>query len=357
MLENLSRLRNATRRRESSWDRTGGNKDYVVVPPGNSHVCGELEGPGVIRHIWMTVLSDDPDVLRTASLRIFWDGADFASVDAPLGDFFGVGFGDSVNFQSLPLQRNPQNGKAMNCFFPMPFRRGARVEVWNESDVEMKHLFFYVDWEKRDAIDPEEGYFHAWFHRENPTDGVDDTGMSNWDYQCEGENLDGAGNYLVLDVEGRGHYVGCVVSIHNLRQVDVSNWYGEGDDMFFIDGDAMPTLNGTGTEDYFNTAWGPNQAFCGPYAGLPMPGGVNWSGRISMYRFHVEDPVMFTRSLRFSIEHGHANHRSDDWSSVAFWYAERPGLPNMRRLPVAERIPHPADHRPGLESQEASDCG
>ena len=351
-LEELSRLRNARRRRESSYDRSGGNFDFVVVPPGGSHVLGELEGPGVIRHLWITALSDDPHLLRTASLRIWWDGAEHPSVDAPLGDFFGVGFGDTVNFASLPLSMMPQGGKGMNCFFPMPFRRGARVEVWNEGEVELKHLFYYVDWEQRPALEPDQAYFHACFNREDPCQGISDAGMSNWDFQMEGKNPGGEGNYLLLDFAGRGHYVGSVLSVHNLRVTDQNNWYGEGDDMIFLDGDAEPTLHGTGTEDYFNTAWGPREHFCGPYAGMTLPGGENYCGRISMYRFHVEDPVMFDSSIRVTIEHGHANRRSDDWSSVAYWYAERPGAPATPRLAVADRIPHPAGHLPGLPNVE-----
>ena len=356
-LENLARLRDSIRRRESTYDRTGGNADFVKVPAGGCHQVPLLAGPGVIRHIWMTLLGKDPHLLRTVSLRIFWDGAKQASVDVPVGDFFGIGFGDSVNLSSLPLQRMPQNGKGMNCFFPMPFANGARIEILNESALPLDHLFYYIDWEQRAAAAPEEGYFHAWFNRENPTDGIDETGVSNHEFQMDGENKDGEGNYLVLDVTGRGHYVGAVVSIHNLRQIELSNWYGEGDDMFFIDGDRLPTLHGTGTEDYFTTAWGPNQAFCGPYSGLPLPGGVNFGGRSSMYRFHIEDPVMFRKSLLFSIEHGHANRRSDDWSSVAYWYAAEPGVPNMGRIEVEDRIPYPADHLPGMECKEASDCG
>lgn len=351
-LEHLSRLRRARRRRASSYDRSGGNDDFVTVAPGARHVLGELEGPGVIRHLWVTAISPDPDYLRLACLRIFWEDAPAASVDAPLSDFFGVGFGATVNFASLPLHMGPQNGKGMNCFFPMPFRRRARLEVWNEGEQPLTHLYYYVDWEQGTPVADEDGYFHACFQRQNPTDGIAETGLDNRAFQLGGRNRDGAGNYVLLDCSGRGHYVGCVLSIHNLRQTERHNWYGEGDDMIFIDGDAAPTLHGTGTEDYFNTAWCPNQAHAGPYAGITLPGGVNYGGRISLYRFHIEDPVIFERHLRVTIEHGHANRRSDDWSSVAYWYAERPGTANLERVPGPRRRPYPADHLPGLECRE-----
>ncbi len=351
-LESLSRLRDARRRRESSYDRSGGNRDYVEVAPGATCLLGDLRGPGVVRHIWLTALGDDPHLLRTACLRITWEDAPAPSVDVPLGDFFGIGFGASVNFASLPLQRMPQDGMGMNCFFPMPFRRRARFEVRNESGQPIRHLFWYLDWEELPELHPDEAYFHAWFHRENPCDGIADAGLSNWEYQMEGSNPTGAGNYLVLDFRGRGHYVGCVLSVHNLRVTEGNNWYGEGDDMIFLDGDPRPTLHGTGTEDYFNTAWGPRQAFGGPYAGMTLPGGVNYSGRNCMYRFHIEDPIHFRESIRVTLEHGHANRRRDDWSSVAYWYAAEPGVPEMPRVEVAARIPYPADHLPGLPATE-----
>ncbi len=346
-LENLSQLRNCRRRRESSYDRTGGNNDSVEVAAGATHCLADLTGPGIVKHFWITALGDDPLLLRKANLRITWDGAVHPSVDVPLSDFFGCGFGDTKNFASLPVTMMPQDGKGMNCFFPMPFRRNARIEVVNESDMPITHFFYYVDWEAHDSLAPDQAYFHAHFQRVNPTLGISDAGMSNWDFQMKGENKLGEDNYVFLDVEGRGHFVGCVLSIHNLRSTDQNNWYGEGDDMFFIDGDTKPTLHGTGTEDYFLTAWGPRQEFCGPYAGMTMPGGINYSGRISMYRFHIEDPVMFDKSLLFSMEHGHANRRSDDWSSVSYYYLEEPGKSKLPRIEVEDRLPWPADHVPG----------
>jgi hypothetical protein len=142
-----------------------------------------------------------------------------------------------------------------------------------------------------------------------------------------------------LEATGRGHYVGCVLNIHNLRDTTEWNWYGEGDDMIFIDGEAWPpSLHGTGTEDYFNTAWCPTQTYHAPYHGITLPGGDNWGGQISLYRFHIEDPVPFERSIRVSIEHGHANKRSDDYSSVAYWYQAEPHEP-FDLAPVEQRAP------------------
>ncbi|MGH3729076.1 MAG: glycoside hydrolase family 172 protein, partial [Micromonosporaceae bacterium] len=140
---------------------------------------------------------------------------------------------------------------------------------------------------------------------------------------------------------GRGHYVGATVNIRNLRETFEWNWYGEGDDMIFIDGEPFPpSLHGTGTEDYFNTAWCPSESYAAPYHGITLPGGVNWSGEISLYRFHIEDPITFTSSIRVGIEHGHANKRSDDWSSVAYWYQTLPHKPFELPGPAA-RTPFP----------------
>lgn len=341
-LQDLPRLRTCKRGRTSSYDRSGGNEDSVPVAAGNSRTLLDLKGSGRITHLWVTMMGDEnPHMLRTTSIRMWWDGEDEPSVDAPIGDFFGVGHGETRNFVSAPIQQSPQDGKGMNCWWPMPFSTSARIEVWNEAEHDVTHFFFYVDYELTEAPESDVGTFHAWFTRQDPTDGIDETGIENHSFQMEGLNPDGGGNYDVLRAVGRGHYVGCVMSITNLRRTTESNWYGEGDDMIFIDGDATPTLHGTGTEDYFNTAWGPRQVHHAPYHGITMPGGPNWSGRISLYRFHIEDPIIFHESIRVSIEHGHANRRSDDWASVAFWYQSEPHGLLMPRVPASGRLPHP----------------
>jgi hypothetical protein len=346
-LRDLARLRTSRRRRESSWDRSGGNDDRLTILPGATAVLADIPGAGCVNHIWVTVANErmnvdpwmrEPDYLRRLVLRAYWDGEEHPSIEVPVGDFFGVGHGQTRNFTSLPLQMSPEDGKSFNCFFHMPFAAGARIEVTSELEHEKVFFYYYVDYEEFDELEDGLGRFHAQWRRANPCAGQDQGAETNDQFLFSGTNLNGANNYTILEAEGAGHYVGCVLNIRNLRETDQWNWYGEGDDMIFIDGDTWPpTLHGTGTEDYFNTAWCPSQAYSAPYHGITMPGGDNWSGRISLYRFHIEDPVTFSRSIRVSIEHGHANKRSDDYSSTAYWYQTEPHKP-FRLAPVAERI-------------------
>lgn len=346
-LRDLPRLRSHRRKRASSWDRTGGNADFVTLRPGETVTLAEIDGAGSVNHLWVTVAptpgarpeSPDNDYLRKLVLRGYWDGAPEPSVLVPLGDFFGVGHARTTNFVSLPLQMSPQDGKGFNSFFHMPFAAGARFEVTSECVEDELRFYYYVDYDAFDELEDGLGRFHASWHRQNPTDGVAQGVQPNAELLFGGTNLDGAGNYPILATTGRGHYVGCVLNITNLRRTVDWNWYGEGDDMIFVDGEPFPpSLHGTGTEDYFNTAWCPNQTYHAPYHGITLPGGDNWSGQISLYRFHIEDPVPFTTSIRVSIEHGHANKRSDDLSSVAYWY-QLPTVGAPPLPPVADRVP------------------
>jgi hypothetical protein len=336
-LRDLPRLRSTRRRRASSWDRTGGNDDRLTLEPGHTATLADIEGAGTINHIWVTVANEqmvhnpwmrDPDYLRRLVLRAYWDGETQPSIAVPLGDFFGVGHGRTTNFVSAPLQMSPEDGKGFNCFFHMPFGAGARLEITSELTHERVFFYYYIDYEELDELEDGIGRFHAQWRRSNPCRGAQQGSESNAEFLLAGTNLSGKTNYTILEAAGRGHYVGCVLNLHNLRDTSEWNWYGEGDDMIFIDGDQWPpTLHGTGTEDYFNTAWCPTQTYHAPYHGITLPGGDNWSGQISLYRFHIEDPMPFERSIRVSIEHGHANKRSDDYSSVAYWYQEEPHVP------------------------------
>ena len=361
-LANLARLRDYKSRRLSSWDRSGGNADYVTVSHGQRLVLGEIEGAGVVRHIWMTMTSlpRERDELRQTVLRMFWDGEASPSVEVPLGDFFGVGFGLRRNFVSLPLQMSPQDGLGFNCWFPMPFARGARIEIENQGERD-RILFFYVDYEEHPSIEPDLARFHAWWNRMNPTAGTArEQGYARKDYLLDDRrpvgpglgmagpwkepNLTGARNYVILDAKGRGHYVGCNLNV-DVFERQVNDWYGEGDDMIFIDGEPWPPrLHGTGTEDYFNTAFCPKQEFSAPYHGITVYSGNEawpWGGKNSLYRFHVEDPVRFERSIRVTIETGHNNALANDYSSTAYWYQVGRADPLPVLPPVDARIARP----------------
>lgn len=342
-MESLPLAKNFKRKRFSSFDRKGGNADIVKIKPGATMIIAETKSPGSIRHIWCTIGIADRDgkpeayYLRKIVIRMFWDGAKDPSVEVPIGDFFGMGHGLSRNFVSAPLQMSPENGTGFNCWFPMPFSRGARIEVTNECGEGIK-LYYYVDWEEYERLDEGLLRFHASWNRER-TKGISDEGMGPMEFQDKGTNTSGKDNYVLLDVKGEGHYVGCNVNIHNQRLSWFWDWPGEGDDMIFVDDEAWPPqIHGTGTEDYFSGAFCPTQEYNAPYHGIILPGGINWASKITYYRYHIQDPVTFKKSIRVTIEHGHANRRSDDWSSTAYWYQK--GIGKIKRVPpAAYRIP------------------
>lgn len=345
-LASLALARNSQRCRISSYDRTGGNSDRIHIKQGETSTIADLSGAGYITHIWMTygnqgVPNEQEEYnLRKIVLRCYWDGEETPSVEAPLGDFFGMGHGLSKNYVSEPLQMSPENGRGLNCWFPMPFSSGAKMTITNECN-SMLMLYYYVDYELHEAIPQDMLRFHARWHREMPTGGISESSCENHNDWCfGGKNTDAKGNYVILEAEGKGHYVGCNYNIHNLCTSTLWDWPGEGDDMIFVDGSQWPpTLHGTGTEDYVNMAWCPTQEYSAPYHGLILGGDDNWKGKITYYRYHIRDPITFEQSIRVTIEHGHANHRSDDVSSTAYWYQQEPHKPFEAMLPVEERIP------------------
>jgi hypothetical protein len=277
-----------------------------------------------------------------------WDGELTPSVLVPLGDLFGVGHAQTVNFSSLPLAMAPFEGNSFNCYFQMPFAEGARVDIVCENFVSELSLYYQIEYEELPGLEDDAGRFHAQWCRQNPTDGISDAGMTGHTYDHAGKNLTGAGNYVILEAEGRGHYVGCHLDAENLRDPGVpsntyreTNWFGEGDDMIFVDGEVWPpSLHGTGTEDFFNMAWGFRQAYSSPFFGVTLPGGEQYRDKVSAYRFHITDPVRFQESIRVTLEHGHANRRCDDYSSTAYWYQLEPHKP-FSILPVEDRLPSP----------------
>jgi hypothetical protein len=335
------------RRRQSSYDPAGGNKDWWEFQPGETRSIAHIDGPGCIKHIWMTQWAEDPHALRKIILRMSWDGEDTPSVETPLGDFFGLGHGLMRNFVSLPLQMSPENGRSFNCWFPMPFQTQARIEVISELDKKL-NLYFYVDYEQypENADLSGLGRFHAQWRRVNPTPGWADPAVrwsanpqamqEAWKTPNHGEN-----NYVILEAAGRGHYVGCHLDIDCFSR-QANDWYGEGDDMIFVDGEAWPGIHGTGTEDYFNTAFCPTQEYSAPYHGVILYQGTQdwpWRGKNTLYRYHIEDPIFFEQSIRVTIEHGHANKLTNDYSSTAYWYQAEPHAPFPPLLPVDQCLP------------------
>ncbi|RJP20065.1 MAG: DUF2961 domain-containing protein [Candidatus Abyssobacteria bacterium SURF_5] len=328
-LAHLASLRNCRSLRASSYDRTGGNADFWIFQPGESRVLAHLPGPGIIRHIWMTLACSEDAYLRKIVLKMFWDGEREPSVEVPVGDVFGLGHARTTYFTSLPLS---MFDRGFNCFFSMPFYRDARIEVVSECDELPLILYFYIDYEAHERLPEGLGTFHCQWRRKN---GCRPVQLPN------DQNVDGKENYIVLEASGHGHYVGCHLDI----DARTPGWWGEGDDMFFIDGEKWPpAIHGTGTEDYFCGAWNYNevrQPFCTPYYGYHLKGNDDYTGKHSMYRFHIEDPIVFSRSILFSIEHGHANDMGHDYSSTAYWYQAEPHRKAVDLLPVAERLPRP----------------
>ncbi len=276
-----------------SWDTSGRNRDFWVIPPGKSKVLADIQGPGRITHIWMT----QPKHYRECLIRITWDNAGHASVLCPLGDFFGLGHGLVASYQSLLFSASTrfpyqfEKGCALNCYAPMPFRERAVIELVNESGEEHRQ-YFYIDFETGEMPPRRAGYFHAEFRRVNPFGGWGPEIAAN-KLGCRLADVANKArqawnnNYVILDTKGRGHYIGCNLSVTNFR----GDWWGEGDDMILVDGEPLPRLYGTGSEDYFNTAFCPTQEFCTPYHGLILNSGTPewpWQGKNSVYRYHIE---------------------------------------------------------------------
>ena len=348
VLDDLVRLRDGHTKRVSSWDSSGGNRDYIVIEPGASRTLAQIDGAGTIRHIWITASSQDEFYLRKVVLRMFWDDTDYPSVEAPLGDFFGTGHAKVSSYGSVVLNMSAAEGQdrlaAMNSYFPMPFADGARIEVQNECEVPIDLFYYYIDYDQQNSQPDDVARFHAQWRRANPCPPPANTGTRGVGeediYGILVPNLSDRDNYLILETEGRGHYVGCNLSVHNLY----GGWWGEGDDLFMIDGLKWPSdMHGTGSEDYFTHAWGmqPQNSFA--YAGVSFHSGQlrSFNERMTVYRYHIVDPIIFHRSIRVSIEHGHANDRCDDYASTAYWYQTLPHA-QFPSLPVVdERLPRP----------------
>lgn len=330
-------LQNSRSARVSSFDRTGRNADMRTIRPGGTLELATIEGAGCIRHIYFTI-GGPPHYLRDLVLRMYWDGSETPCVETPFGDFFGLGHERVRFFRSLLVTVNTgANGVAgtygLNSYFPMPFAKGARLTLTNEGSQTVGAVWYHIDYEKLDRLDPNVGRFHAVWHRENPTMAVGDTPNQTLH---NGANLDGKENYVILEATGHGNFAGYFLNVDNI----VGGWYGEGDDMIFIDGEKWPpSFHGTGSEEIFGGGACPNVEYAGPYTGFYLIGNRDFAGKVSMYRFYVTDPIRFQKSIRATIEHGHANNMANDYSSTAFWYQTEPHAPFPKLLPASERHP------------------
>ena len=360
-LDTLFFLGDCASRRVSSFDKSGGNHDWIDLEPGETAVLADIKGCGIVRHIWCTInafvegAGPTPHYLRKIVVRAFWDGETEPSIEAPIGDFFGMGHGLCKNFVSEPLSMNPKEGRGFCCYFPMPFESSARFTLHNQSEGHV-NFYYYIDFEEHKALPEDCGRFHAQYRQERDTMGWAPKEADYIKREKAGppdpawypkawtaKNTDGQGNYVILQAQGRGKYVGCNLNI-DVFERQANDWYGEGDDMIFIDGEPWPpSLHGTGTEDYFNTAFCPRTEFCAPYQGITLYSGevsdIPFSGKNAMYRYHIKDPVHFKKSILVTIEHGHANKLSNDYSSTAYWYQMEPHLPFEPIPNVEQRLP------------------
>lgn len=278
----------------------------ITLPKESTSTLMDVSGPGVIQHIWITV---DSKRWRDLILRMYWDDETEPSVETPVGDFFCNGWKTPTAILALPINVNPTGG--FNCYFPMPFRKHARITIENRSPNEVVGFFYTINYALTE-IDPEDAYFHAQFRRTNPLTYKED--------------------FTILDnVKGKGQYVGTYMA----WQQNSTGWWGEGEFKAFIDGDTeYPTICGTGTEDYFGGAWGFMGNFTAPYLGYPQ-GDVDGKpgNRHGLYRFHIQDPIRFESDLRVTMQaigwrsEGRYLALQDDIASVAYWYQSEPHAP------------------------------
>jgi len=389
LLASVAQHQVARTARISSWDQTGLNEDAFVVLPGETAVLADIEGPGKITHLWfvqtcrrilgpglipysksgvammevhnalgLNYEDSDPEYYRKVIIKMYWDGSETPNVIAPIGDFFCLGHSMAANFQSLPftVSVKPSEEKkfggsaAFNCYLTMPFNSRARIEITNEGE-DAYFQYFYIDYELRpEPFNPADIlYFHAHWRRENPTSGWAPDNMQTNSLETQVPNLDGKGNYTILETTGKGTYIGCNHSVLHFQ----GTWWGEGDDMIFIDDDTWPpSMHGTGGEDYFTQGWGMQKnayPFCGTIIHEEDVPGYQVS-----YRWHLADPIRFNSKLKVTMESGHANHLRDDWATTAYWYQTLPG-PKLDILPVKDRLPNrPQVAKPDTSALDAA---
>jgi hypothetical protein len=330
-LPDYARAQSYSSRKQSSTDTTGGNADRWAIPAGASRDVFAADGPGLISHIWFTIAASSVNHLHEIVLRAYWDGLDRPSVEVPLGAFFGLNLGSYRTYESAYLACSP--GRSLNCYFAMPFRGHARLTVTNDGRQDIGAFYSNIDYLTVPSLPDEALYFHAQYRQTAP--GVPTTG------EAARTNPDGRLNHVYLETHGRGHLMGVTLGV--LQNAD--GWWGEGDEMIFVDDEWMPAIIGTGSEDYFLGSWNFGgrdgaEPFAHRFYGAPIivnPERVG--GRYCCYRWHGDNPVTFERYLKHTMEHGHANNRGDNFYSVGYWYQAEPATAFPPLPPVDDRIP------------------
>lgn len=301
----IGRNRRISSNEQPFWNDS--NFDMTPLAPGQTLELPILKGPGYINHIWFTSHAGGVNELNALSIRIYWDGREEPAVEAPLGEFFAVGQGTPAVVESVPVQVSPTG--SLTCYWRMPFATSARIVIRNDNLDRSSGLYWQVDWVELDSLPPDTGYFHAQYRQEYPA--------------IMGQD------YLIAEIEGKGNYIGTVMSM----TMGQDGWFGEGDDFFYIDGEEVPSLQGTGSEDYFNDAWG-FRTRSSAWFGQPRWTGWKAGDHGICYRWHVLDAVGFNDSLKVTMEHkGNRDDSVDGWyierpdyfNSIAYWY--QTGLP------------------------------
>jgi len=324
--------------KQSSYDRTGGNADRFQIQPGGMQELFSDSGPGVITHIWFTIAAQGMHHLKELVLRMYWDGAARPSVEVPVGDLFGLNLGEYVIYENEYLACSP--GRSLNCYFAMPYRSAARMTVTNEGKTPVGAYYSNIDYLKPPSLPEDAMYFHAQYRQMAPCPPT----SNDWQTNADANKLlnpDGKQNYVYAETRGRGHLMGVTLGVLQNQEF----WMGEGDDMIFIDDEAKPVIIGTGSEDYFLGSWNfggregarafAHRQYGAPFISLPERTG----GRYLCYRFHGDNPVTFTRYMKHTMDHGHANHRADNFYSCCYWYQDKPSDSFPALPPLEQRIP------------------
>lgn len=312
-ISNLPNFKDYKLKQVSSYDRTGGNKDFIKIKKGSSVEILNVKGTGCIVRIWLTLFSPDVYILRRALIKIYWDDEEHPSVEVPIGDFFGVGFCYYIHYSSLLLG---MTSGGFYCYFPMPYEKSAKVIIENQSPFDIPAFYYHIEYQELKELN-NVGRFHAKWRRETTERGK---------------------NYLMLQAKGRGHYIGCNMSMQCKKPN--SFYFLEGDEMIYVDGEGHPpSIHGTGTEDYFNSGWYYNKdCFHSAFHGLTYK--KQYKSRICTYRHHILDPIPFEKEISVTIEHGGTNDaEGSDYCSVAYWYQDEPHYEFYKMPPADERLP------------------